>query len=186
MATFHDQTKRPLSMNGRFPHDYRKNGGCLLGSNPEPLTRYAHIYALLDCRRVICPEHLEAAVAIWDYAEASVTLIFGDLTGDAIAVRLLVLLQTEGQMTRNDLYDAFGRNVSSARISNALDLLHRAKRILARKVAPESGEGRPRTVYEAVNANADPEVSTTRLTRKTRLKRTYHVNRVYRVREYRK
>lgn len=160
-------------------------GAITARSSPIAL-RFAHINALLECGLLIRPEHVEAAVPTCDYAEASVKSIFGDLAGDAMAVRLLVLLQTEGQMTRNDLYDAFGRNVSSARISNALDLLHRAKRILARKVAPESGEGRPRTVYEAVNANADPEVSTTRLTRKTRLKRTYHVNRVYRVREYRK
>jgi hypothetical protein len=123
--------------------------------------RVALIFALLDRSRVIRPEHLEAALAIWDYAEASVTSIFGDLTGDAIADRILNLLQTEGQMTRNDLYDAFGRNVSSARIGHALDLLHRSNRIKAWRVAPEGGKGRPQTVYEAINATTDAEESST-------------------------
>lgn len=117
----------------------------------SPITlRFALIYALLDRSRVIRPEHLEAAIAVWDYAEASVLSIFGDLTGDAVADRILTMLTTEGQMTRNDLTDAFGRNVSSARIGHSLDLLHRAGRIQVWKVAPSSGKGRPRTIYEAV------------------------------------
>lgn len=131
----------------------------------SPITlRFALAFALLDCSRVIRPEHLEAALAIWDYAEKSVISIFGDLTGDAIADRILSLLHAEGQQTRNELYDAFGRNVPSARISHALDLLHRSNRIRAWKKPPESesGKGRPRTVYEAANPNADSEASSTR------------------------
>ena len=88
--------------------------------------------------------------------------IFGELTGDANADRILSLLRSEGQMTRNDLFDALGCNVSSARIEHALDLLHRSNRIKTWKVAPESGKGRLRTVHEAVNASANWEQNSTR------------------------
>jgi hypothetical protein len=122
----------------------------------SPITlRFALIYALLDRSRVIRPEHLEAALAVWDYAEASVLSIFGDLTGDAVADRIVSMLTTEGQMTRNDLTDAFGRNVSSARIGHALDLLHRSDRIHVWKIPPSGGKGRPRTIYEAVRDKRD-------------------------------
>src|SRR5437773_2051459 len=44
--------------------------------------RLALIYALLDCSRAICQEHLRAALALWQYAEASARFIFGDALGD--------------------------------------------------------------------------------------------------------
>lgn len=117
----------------------------------SPITlRFALIYALLDRSRVIRPEHLNAALAVWDYAEASVLSIFGELTGDSIADRILEMLTAEGRMTRSELYDAFGRNVPSGRIGHALNLLHRSGRIQVWKVAPEGGKGRPRTIYEAI------------------------------------
>lgn len=116
-----------------------------------PITlRLALIYALLDCSRVIRPEHLEAALAVSDYAEASVKSIFGELTGDMVADRILSLLRTEGRMTRNELHDAFGRNIPSARVGQAIELLHQGNRIRAWKVSPAGGKGRPRTVYEAI------------------------------------
>lgn len=129
----------------------------------SPITlRFALIYALLDCSRLIRPAHLEAALAIWDYADTSVTSIFGNLTGDAIADRILSMLQTEGQMTRNDLYNAFGRNVPSARIGHALDLLHWSGRIRVWKIPPDGGKGRPRTVYEAAHAGTESDLTSTR------------------------
>lgn len=118
----------------------------------SPITlRLSLIYALLDCSRVIRPEHLEAALAVWDYAESSVTSIFGDLTGDTVADRILALLQTDPRMSRTDITDALGRNIPSARIGVALDTLHNAGRLQAWK---ERGKGRPTTVYELVADDA--------------------------------
>jgi len=123
----------------------------------SPITlRIALIYALLDCSSEIHAEHLESALAVWRYAAESVTSIFGDLTGDAVADRILALLHTEGQMTRNDLFDAFGRNVPSARIGNALSMLHENGRIQVWKLPPEGGKGRHRTLYEL---NLQPDKS---------------------------
>ena len=50
--------------------------------------RLRRIYALLDAARVIRREHIEAGLAVWDYAERSAAHIFGGLTGDPLADRL--------------------------------------------------------------------------------------------------
>ncbi len=122
----------------------------------SPITlRLALIYALLDKSRFIRPEHLEAALAVWEYADASVTSIFGELTGDAVADRIITMLRSEGRMTRNDLMDAFGRNVPSARIGHALDLLHQSNQIRAWRVSSDTGKGRPRTYYEATTSSEE-------------------------------
>jgi hypothetical protein len=124
--------------------------GAITGRASPITLRVALIYALLDCSRVIRPEQLEAALAVWDYAEASVLSIFGDLTGDSVADRIDVMLTTDGPMTRNEIHDAFGRNIPSGRVGHALDLLHRAGRIEAWKLPPTGGKGRPRTFYNVV------------------------------------
>jgi hypothetical protein len=127
--------------------------GAITARSSPIVRRLSLIYALLDRSRTIHAEHLEAALAVWDYAEASVRSIFSDLTGDAVADRILGLLRSEGRQTRNDLYEAFGRNVTSARIGRALELLHEAGRIRQWKVTPEGGRGRPITCCEAVEDN---------------------------------
>src|SRR5262249_46455921 len=44
--------------------------------------RLAMIYALLDRVGVIARTHIEAALAVWDYCDASAAHIFGSLLGD--------------------------------------------------------------------------------------------------------
>ena len=50
--------------------------------------RLALTYALLDLSERICPEHLEAALAVWRYSAASAHWIFGDALGDPTADEL--------------------------------------------------------------------------------------------------
>src|SRR5262249_1603379 len=45
--------------------------------------RLSMIYALMDQSNDITLSHLEAALALWDYAEQSVKMIFEDMTGDS-------------------------------------------------------------------------------------------------------
>ncbi len=110
--------------------------------------RISLIYALLDCSKHIRAPHLEAALAIWDYADASVRSISSDLTGDAIADRILAVIRSDGDQSRRDISDLFGRNVSSARIGQALELLLADAKVESYKVEPE-GLGRPATYYRA-------------------------------------
>lgn len=122
--------------------------GAITGRASPIVKRLSLVYALLDRSRVIRPEHLEAALAVWDYAEASITSIFGDLTGDAFADRIYQILLREGPMSRNDIRDQFSRNPSAARLEQALEILLQTGKIISWTERPEGGEGRNRTVYD--------------------------------------
>lgn len=54
--------------------------------------RLALLYAVLDESPVIRRIHLEAALALWRYADDSAHYIFGDALGDPVADRILVAL----------------------------------------------------------------------------------------------
>ena len=126
--------------------DHPGLSGAITARSSPIVCRLSLIYALLDHSPVIRAPHLEAAVAVWDYAQKSVESIFGDMTGDDIADRIIDVLTTEGQQSRTQLHEAFGRNVSAARIGHALTMLHQAGKIRAFKQKPK-GAGRPSTVY---------------------------------------
>lgn len=110
--------------------------------------RLALLYAVLDLADAIGRHHLTAALALWDYTEASAAYVFGDATGDQVADRILAALRANGPMAQNDLVDLFGRNVGSGRLGQALELLVSAGRI--RSTREETG-GRPRLVWEPIS-----------------------------------
>ena len=86
--------------------------------------RLSVIYAALDGAPAIGLPHLKAALAVWEYCEASAKYVFGDAMGDAVADRILGgLRQTLDGLTRTDISALFGRNVLVGRLSQALGLL---------------------------------------------------------------
>ena len=84
--------------------------------------RLSCLYALLDQSPIVQVAHLDAALALWHYCEASARYIFGDALGDALAGRILHMLRAVAPdgMTRTDIYNAFGRNKKSTTIQQAL------------------------------------------------------------------
>jgi hypothetical protein len=84
--------------------------------------RLSAVYAALDCSSIIRVEHLRAALAVWDYAFASARYIFGGAVGDAVADRVREALESVGDegLSRTGLSELFKRNVTSARIGQAL------------------------------------------------------------------
>ncbi len=87
-------------------------------------------YALLDQSREIRLPHLEAALAVWRYCDASAAWIFGDSLGDPDADEVLALLQTKpGGVTRTEISNAFGRNLPAYRIDRALKVLLELARV---------------------------------------------------------
>ena len=113
--------------------------GAVLARAEAHVLRFSMIYALLDGSELIRVPHLKAALALWDYAEASARLIFGDATGDWVADRILAA-SNDGPLSETDINNLFRRNVRADRIQRALSSLVRLGRIEGEPV--ETG-GRP-------------------------------------------
>ena len=109
--------------------------------------RLSLLYALLDASPQIRRPHLEAALALWQFAEASAVYIFGDAVGDPVADRVLAALRANGPMSQSALSDLFGRHLSAAKLARALETLLRLGKVRMQQLATG---GRPTTLWEAV------------------------------------
>jgi hypothetical protein len=102
--------------------------------------RLSAIYAVLDCSEVVRVEHLQAALAVWDYCFASARLIFGGKTGDPVGDRVCEALTDAGDagLTRTQVRDLLGRHASAGRIAQALTQLAKLG-IASRKMVGTGG-----------------------------------------------
>lgn len=115
--------------------------GSVLSRAEAQVMRLACLYAVLDCSPSITADHLQAALAVWGYCEASVRWVFGERLGDPLADELLRFLRNSPQgPTRTEIRDLFSRNKPSAEIDAALALLQ--QRGIAQRVDEQTG-GRP-------------------------------------------
>jgi len=117
--------------------------GAVTGRAEAQVTRLSIVYALLDCSHVIRPEHMTAALALWQYAFDSARFIFGDAIGDPTADAILNALRSSKEgMTRTEIRDLFGRNKYAAEIDSALVVL--IENGMARRTEEKTGTaGRP-------------------------------------------
>lgn len=118
--------------------------GALLGRAEAQVMRLSGLYAVLDGQNVIDSVHLKAALAIWEHAEASTRMIFGDSLGDPVADSMLKAIRARGEMTDSDISDFFKRHKSAAELERAKGVLIQAE--LVHCVTIET-EGRPRLVW---------------------------------------
>lgn len=121
--------------------------GAITARAEVQIMRLAAIYAALDGTALIQVPHLQAALAVWRYCEASARLIFGDSTGDPVADRILKTLQEQGPMDRTGLRDLFGRHMPAEKIDRALSLLEQSHRIECDEIKNPKG-GRPLAVVK--------------------------------------
>src|SRR5262249_52167839 len=85
--------------------------GALLARAEAQTLRLACLYAVLDESIEIHTEHLSAAIALWEYCEASADFIFADRMGDPDADAILGALRTSPDgLSRTDISNLFGRN----------------------------------------------------------------------------
>jgi hypothetical protein len=113
--------------------------------------RLAVLYAALDNSPIIMPDHLQAALAIWDYCEESAKIIFGSEERlDTLTQSILDHLKLAGEtgMTRTDIYNALGRNKNSNKIVGSLGKLRELNK--ARFEAQDTGGKRPAERWWAV------------------------------------
>ncbi|HEY9224617.1 MAG TPA: hypothetical protein VIP27_10760 [Variovorax sp.] len=99
--------------------------GSVTARGEAQVIRLATLYALIDGTDTMSPHHLEAALAVWTYAEESARYIFGDSRGDPMADTLAQALRDAGEagMTRTAIRDHFGRNADALRIDSAISVL---------------------------------------------------------------
>jgi hypothetical protein len=116
--------------------------GAITSRAEAQVTRLSLLYALLDLSEVIEQEHLLAALAVWEYCEASARCIFGDTLGYPDADLILRKLRNApGGLTRTDISNLFGRNRSEVQMDDALGYLE--QRGLAVHGVERQGQGRP-------------------------------------------
>ena len=117
--------------------------GAVTARAEAQVLRLSLLYALLDSSRLIRAPHLTAALALWDYCEASARFVFGDNTGDPTADRILRELRAKGELSQTEVVNLFGRHTRAAEIDRGLEVLVDAR--LAASVRDADTGGRPAT-----------------------------------------
>jgi hypothetical protein len=120
--------------------------GAMIARAEAQVMRLACIYALLDRCPTIGKEHLLAALALWEYVEASAQYIFGARMGDPVADRIAeALLSNPDGMSRTEISALFGRHQSSANIERALGQLR--KNQVVECIQDRTGGRRPTEIW---------------------------------------
>jgi hypothetical protein len=113
--------------------------------------RLALLYALLDEAAAIDATHLRAALAVWEYCDATARHVFGASLGDRIADEIMRALRvaSHGGLSRTEIRDLFKRHQTAERIGQALELLTRRKLV---RVEQRQTGGRPEEIWTAEGA----------------------------------
>jgi hypothetical protein len=108
--------------------------GGIISRAEAQVARLSTLYALADMSPVIKSEHLQAALALWQYCEDSARYIFKERLGDPLADEILSALRsTPTGMTRTEISHWLGRNQKAHHIDRALHVLeqyHLARRTI--------------------------------------------------------
>ena len=119
--------------------------GAVTSRAEAQVRRLAVIYAVLDLADKVEIEHLEAALAVWDYSERSCRRVFGKSLGDPTADTLLTALKRAGKrgLTKTDITNLFDRNKNSDEIRRALSLLVTHRLVYSSRGPSGPSGGRP-------------------------------------------
>jgi hypothetical protein len=117
--------------------------------------RLSAIYAALDSTSVIGLDHLQAALAVWDYCYSSAALLFGTSTGDPIADRIREAIQASNDgLSKSQIRRLFHGHVEGSRIDAALESLVALGALYAQS---EATGGRPSTLWSVIEENEQEE-----------------------------
>jgi hypothetical protein len=134
--------------------------GATIGRGESQVLRLSMIFALLDGNYVIRAEHLEAALALWQYCVESARHLFLTEFDDPNAAKIFLALREHSKgMTRTEIsIEVFKRNLSRAKLDEALSYLRRLG--LARYITEDTA-GRPVERWFAIMSKADNDQSIT-------------------------
>jgi hypothetical protein len=124
-------------------------GACINRAESQVL-RLSMIYALLDASASISVSHLESALAVWRYCEASAKFIFAGREVNPYAQKIMDLLEEGREMSTKEIYDAFSRNITKKQMEEAIMELVSQKKIKMETVK-QDGQGRPKTIFKRVS-----------------------------------
>lgn len=119
--------------------------GAILGRAEAQVMRLASLFALTDGGDAVSVDHLAAALALWDYAEKSALTIFGELSGNPTADRIMAELgKSPDGLSETEIYNLLGKHKSAAEIDTTMSVLQATG-----KVQPETTAtgGRPKTIW---------------------------------------
>jgi phage gp37-like protein len=120
--------------------------GAVTARAEAQVLRLSVSYAAIDGSEAVRLPHLKAALAVWEYSEASARYIFGDSTGNRTADRIMDALRN-GELDRTGISNLFHHHAKTVQIDKALDLLEKEKKAC---VEHRNTEGRPEEVWKAV------------------------------------
>jgi hypothetical protein len=124
--------------------------GAICARAEAHVIRLALIYALADGERTINTEHLQAALALWDYAARSASWTLQGATGDPLAEQIHAALRhAPDGLTRTQLRDLLQRHQPADRVDQALHALSSTGRANRTKVITA---GRPAELWHATAA----------------------------------
>jgi predicted transcriptional regulator len=153
-----ERMKRDDEANQLWYREYKRLSdgyGGLLGSVTSRATaqviRLACLYALLDCSGIIRLEHLEAALAVWQYCEDSAKYIFGMSSGDKVVDEIFnALKSSEAGLSKTEISNHFNRNRTAKEIETALQTLLELERV---EKVEEKTQGRPKEIFRISATN---------------------------------
>jgi hypothetical protein len=123
--------------------------GALLARAEAHVIRLA-LLQLADGERQINPEHLQAALALWDYAARSASWALQGATGDPLAEQIHAALKHHpGGLTRSQISDLLQHNRPAEQIQQALNALAHAGRATRAQIPTA---GRPAELWTAAPA----------------------------------
>jgi hypothetical protein len=129
--------------------------GAVTARAEAQILRLSLTYALIDGSPSIGREHLLAGLAVWEYADESARVLFGNAFGDEVSERLYRAVEAAGEdgLDAQDQMEVFGRHIGAGRLNAARAYLERRRCI--RTVSVKT-KGRPRMVSVKVRG-AQPD-----------------------------
>jgi hypothetical protein len=118
------------------------------------IVRLALLYTLTDGQRQINAPHLQAALALHDYAARSAAWALTGATGQPLAEQIHATLRQHPEgLTRSQISQALHHNQPANQIDHALHALNAAARVTATQI-PTSG--RPAQLWTATSPTTQP------------------------------